>query len=212
MNVSGHKRLVGCCVSLALLAFTVAAAAAPADPAAPAARDEGPAVVGYIAVRSLDDLAEAAKDAGVEPPRMITAKGLLEVFAPFIEPSELLTDRPAGLVFIGGRGIDIQHAGSIVLPVKVGSVPIERLTDAGGKAIPGHPDTVELNTIGVRRAGTHLFIGGPPRATAELKEGVVDDAVKAPRRWPAAPSTSRRCAAACPTPSRRSSTTWRKRT
>jgi general secretion pathway protein G len=158
------SRLIPMVLLGALAASTFAEAAPPPAPQAPAPGGAPQAApFGMVAVRSFDAVTAVAKELGFPLPPDASAQQIERQF-PFIGAGGFATDQPAGIVFVGG---DVQQPQDMVVfafPVKAGAATLEKLTQMGGKPMPGRPDAVLLNTVGMRRTAGHLLFA--PRAEA----------------------------------------------
>src|SRR5688500_5878780 len=110
-----------------------------------------------VAARSLDAVAAAAKELGLPLPPQASAQEIEKQF-PFIGAGGLAGDQPAGIVFVDGDVQQPQDAMVFVLPVKPGAATLEKLQQMGGKPMPGRPDAVRMNTVGMRRTAGHLLL------------------------------------------------------
>lgn len=115
---------------------------------------------GYVSVASLDKLAQEAQRENVELPAFLTAAGI-EQNLPFLAPDGLQADAPLGVAFYATPNWNPQSGQGVVfiLPAKPGAAPISTFTNAGGTAVPGHPDSVQLQGTIFRRTATSFLFG-----------------------------------------------------
>ena len=158
------------------------AAAAPADGApAPAAAPAAvePALVMAASVASIDRVAAFLKEAGLGEVPFVSTQ-FIEGQMPFIGAGGLAGDRPVGVLFYAGQGVDLEKAATFVLPVNPGKAELAGFVQNGAKPVDGRTDLVTLEGMGFRRSDDLFIFGQVPGAVAAVPTDALASAYAAP--------------------------------
>lgn len=122
-------------------------------------------------VASLDSLAKAAADIGVELPPFLTPAGIETSFA-FLGAGSINPQRPIGVVYFMAPTFEVSKGNGIVfvLPVKDGTAPLDPLRQGGGKPVDGRNDVVALNGAAFRRTQRTMMFATDPSTVLLSKE------------------------------------------
>jgi hypothetical protein len=158
---------------------TSASAQQPAPAGAGGGAAGKPAQIGAVAVKSADAVTKLAAQIGVPLPPQASPQGLEQQF-PFIGPGGLATDKPLGVVFFGGPGVDPQKGAAILLPVKPTAATMDALKAAGGQPLAGSNDTLKVGDGFIRRTTNYVVIGALSEVLGEAREDALADLLKGP--------------------------------